>query len=614
VIRGRLDGLRNPELSVLRAASVVGQNFNRELCSVGVPTLEPAGVARSLAVLTEMGIVQPSNRAPDEFAFTHAVLRDVVYNVMSFAERRQIHDVVGSYIESNPHTEDVSALLGHHFLQANRAEKAMRHFITAGEVAIRRFAHAEATAVLMRAYELDREFPRGASDSGLSKSERAHLSLLLGQASLGRSRYADSRTHNETGLRLAGLSVPASSVGVAIGLVAHTAKQVRYHVWPSSREAPESEKTRLREAVLAFEALAESYFYLGEGLRTLYAAMSTLNLSERIGSSPELARGCATLAGIAGLFQLRKVSDHYSARALEILSRLDDPAAEIWVFILLGLSKLGKGEWEGSKTFFANVIAAADKVGDRRRWRDGVENAAIAEACRGKWKEAIDGFSAMFTSAKHDRDQRYMVLVYRERAYCYLQLGDLDAVDGCLRSINEELNRGLTAEELPTRKDLHAIAANTALERGDHVKAAEEADAAIKAIAQISGTSSFPNLYWTILLVARVFANLWLRAAPKGTVDPALRRGMAEACRALSKQAWSHPIAAPSAAIARGYLEQLRGRPARAARFWRQAGDKANRLSMDYEGGLALVALSVKTEHSKLSGLPFITVSRPDAG
>ena len=165
VIRGRLDGLRNPELSVLRAASVIGQSFNRELCSVGVPTLEPAEVARSLAVLTEMGIVEPSNRAPDEFAFRHALVRDVVYNVMSFAERRQIHDFVGSCIESNPHTEDVSALLGHHFLQANRAEKAMRHFITAGEVAIRRFAHAEAAAVLMRAYELDREFQRGASDS-----------------------------------------------------------------------------------------------------------------------------------------------------------------------------------------------------------------------------------------------------------------------------------------------------------------------------------------------------------------------------------------------------------------------------------------------------------------
>jgi hypothetical protein len=41
-----------------------------------------------------------------------------------------------------------------------------------------------------------------------------------------------------------------------------------------------------------------------------------------------------------------------------------------------------------------------------------------------------------------------------------------------------------------------------ALERGDHAAAAREANTAIKAIMQISGTGSFPNTYWTIFLVA----------------------------------------------------------------------------------------------------------------
>ena len=155
-----------------------------------------------------------------------------------------------------------------------------------------------------------------------------------------------------------------------------------------------------------------------------------------------------------------------------------------------------------------------------------------------------------------------------------------------------------------------------ALERGDHIKAATEADASIKAIMQISGTSSFPNLYWSILLVARVFANLWLNVTPRDAADPVIRRGMAEACRALSRQAWSHPIAAPSAAIARGYFAHLRGRPASAIRYWRRAAAKANRLSMDYEARLALVALGADSAGtSRVSGLPFIiTDGRTDAG
>ena len=613
VIRRRLDGLSHQDVSVLRAASVVGQSFDRNLCSVGAPTLPPAEVERSLAALVGLGVIEPSNRTPDEFVFRHEVLRDVVYNTMSFAERRQLHDAIGSWIEQHPHAEDVSALLGRHFLHAQKTGKAIGYLIAAGEIAIRRYANAEAAELLTRAHDL----AHSGSETGLSQDEKAHLSLLLGRALLGLSRYADCRTYSEGGLRLAGFPAPVNSLGVTLGLLGQTAKLVRYRFWSSRRETPDTEKAVLREVVLTYEALAESYFYLGDGLRTLYAAMSTLNLSERLGPSPELARGCATLSGIAGLFRLRGISGHFSARALNILAKLEDPAAETWVFTLLGLSQFGEGRWEESRTYFANVVAAAVRVGDRRRWRDGVENAAVIEACRGKWKEALNGLTAMFDAAKQDRDQRYMVMACRERAHCNLQLGDLLAVDGDLRLIKDELERGLAAEELPTRFDLHAIAATVALERGDHVLAAREADAAAKAMNQIGGTSSVPNAYWSVFLVARVFANLWLKAAREDAAGRSLLRELAAACRALSNQAWSYPISAPSAAIARGYLAQFRGRRATAMRCFRRAAAKANRLSMDYEARLARPALGTTAggQTPEAPGLPFLVADgRMDAG
>ena len=306
VIRRRLDGLSHQDLSVLRAASVAGQAFDRDLCSAGAPTLASVELERSLAALTGLGVIAPSDRAPDEFVFRHAILRDVVYNTMSFAERRQLHDSIGSWIERHPHTEDVSAVLGRHFLHAQRTDKAIRYLIAAGETAIRRYANAEAAELLTRARELDLARLDAASDGGMSQAEKSHLSLLLGRACLGLSRYADCRTDSETGLRLAGFPARANSLGVALGLLGQTAQLARWRFWPSRRETPDSEKARLREAVLAYEALAETYFFSGDGLRTLYAAMTTLNLSERLGPSPELARGCATLSGIAGLFRLRK--------------------------------------------------------------------------------------------------------------------------------------------------------------------------------------------------------------------------------------------------------------------------------------------------------------------
>ena len=84
-----------------------------------------------------------------------------------------------------------------------------------------------------------------------------------------------------------------------------------------------------------------------------------------------------------------------------------------------------RGNGSNRIEFLANVVAAASRIGDRRRWRDGVENAAVIEACRGNWKEALVGLTAMFDDAKRDKDQRYVVMARREITYCNLQLGDV---------------------------------------------------------------------------------------------------------------------------------------------------------------------------------------------
>ena len=90
--------------------------------------------------------------------------------------------------------------------------------------------------------------------------------------------------------------------------------------------------------------------------------------------------------------------------------------------------------------------------------------------------------------------------------------GRCRAVDDSLLWIKVELERSLGTEELPTRLDFHAFAATIALERGDYVQAASEADDAMKAIIEIGQKSSVVNTYCSMYLVARVFANLWIEA------------------------------------------------------------------------------------------------------
>ena len=120
--------------------------------------------------------------------------------------------------------------------------------------------------------------------------------------------------------------------------------------------------------------------------------------SQFVRGTRTLARTCPRLCNVVGhrcSVRLRKISDHYSARALETLTKIEDPAADIWVLMLLEISKFGEGKWEESRTFFTNVMAVAARVGDRRRWRDGVDCEAVIGACRGDWKASLDGLGAM---------------------------------------------------------------------------------------------------------------------------------------------------------------------------------------------------------------------------
>ena len=305
---------------------------------------------------------------------------------------------------------------------------------------------------------------------------------------------------------------------------------------------------------------------------------------------------------------MRKASGHYSARALEILTNLDDPAAETWVFTLLGLSKFGEGRWEESRTFLANVVAAATRIGDRRRWRDGVENAADIEACRGNWKEALVGLNAVFEAAKQDKDQRYMVMACRERTYCNLQLGDLDAVDASLLWIKGELERDLGTEELPTRLDFHAFAATVALERGDFAQAAREADAGMKAIVEISGKST--SSYHVLVHVSD--RPRFRQFMDRGDAQRLNRSWTPEGHGGGLPRAFHPGLVVSNRRAIGGYRPRLpravpRPHGNRDARCWRRAAANANRLDMSYEAQLALRALGeARGRTAEAGGLPFL--------
>ena len=90
----------------------------------------------------------------DSFSFTHALVREVLYEQPSASRRVRLHKRVGEALESLGGT---NAELAHHFYEARHvggAEKALEYALAAAEQAARSVAYEEASAHYRRALEL----------------------------------------------------------------------------------------------------------------------------------------------------------------------------------------------------------------------------------------------------------------------------------------------------------------------------------------------------------------------------------------------------------------------------------------------------------------------------
>jgi len=114
IIAARLDGLPASEKEVLRDAAVVGKVFWAG--SVGD---DPSA---ALHALERKGFVRRQRRTSvegeTEYAFSHALVRDVAYGQLSRADRAEKHQRMAHWIESLGRPEDHAEMLAHHWRSA----------------------------------------------------------------------------------------------------------------------------------------------------------------------------------------------------------------------------------------------------------------------------------------------------------------------------------------------------------------------------------------------------------------------------------------------------------------------------------------------------------------
>ena len=125
LIASRLDANRPEDRALLLDASVLGQSFTVEALAA-VAGVQPAELSDRLdrLVRRELLSVEADPRSPErgQYMFVQALVREVAYQNLAKADRRQLHLAAARYFEGLG-SEELSGVLASHYLAAYQASR-----------------------------------------------------------------------------------------------------------------------------------------------------------------------------------------------------------------------------------------------------------------------------------------------------------------------------------------------------------------------------------------------------------------------------------------------------------------------------------------------------------
>ena len=177
VILRRIARLGEHAVEAMRVASVIGREFDGILLE-DVLAFDEETFLGALEEALRTGLVAELPMTPGRYSFSHALIRETLYEGMFGTRRARIHRRVGVALEQQGDERNTGAL-AHHFTRAadpQYAERAIRYALAAGERAGAMLAHEQAADHYARALDVLEQFEPEAL------ARRCELLLALGEA------------------------------------------------------------------------------------------------------------------------------------------------------------------------------------------------------------------------------------------------------------------------------------------------------------------------------------------------------------------------------------------------------------------------------------------------
>ncbi len=611
-ITSRIDRLWPGEQLTLKVASVIGRVFDGPMLYNIYPLesdrarlpeylehLEQLDLITRLSTDTtpeELAAYEPSERIPYSYTFKQTITLEVIYNLMSYAQRQELHRAAAEWYERTRPGHFYYGVLVHHWIQAGDIPKALDYLEKAGEEALRNGAHQEAIHFFSEALALDDQRPtstehplRDAPRAPVAPPlRRARWERLLSEACDDAGNVTAGFMHASRAADLLGQPAPTTRTGLLKGIARQALRQGLHRLWPARWAGRPPEEAQRLELGHAYARMQMVHYLNNQPLQALYTGLYSLNAHEEAAPrSPELAQTYTNMCLGLGVMSLHPLAEVYRRLAQETAASLDTPLARAYMLMMTGLYDLGLGRWAQARTELEEAIQIYDQLGHWRWWGWSLHLLALLNYYHGEFSLLASHGGQEVELGSQRANPQLQTWGLNLQALYALQSGQLDQA---FRFIEK-------AWGLLTHHNLDRISAilnrsalAVAYLRQGKVRSACEV---VYNVDQLIGRARpvWPITFDGYAAMAQAYLTLWeaelnSQQTISGPEIANLKAKAQQACRLMHKYAQMFPIGRPRAWLYQGWYDWLNGKRSQARRAWQKSLAAAGWLTMPYEEGL----------------------------
>lgn len=511
VLQARLDRLAAHERDVLQRAAVVGRVFwDRAIAATapgGLPSLE-----ETLRQLEEREFIvrqaTSSFSGAQEYAFKHALLREVAYESVLVRRQRDFHGAIAAWLndQCGDRLDENAGLIASHHELAGETATAARWYSRAAEQARARYAPETAIYYYRQALALTAQVAP-------SPAERVRLYAGLGETLRWQARFDEALEALEA------MRAAAEAAGdVKAQIKALEGLFLTHDYQGEHRLALESASTAERLArqagspadlAMTLSAKGWSLLFLGEEEQALRLGHEAQAIAREAGAQRELAYSYMLIGGgrrMRGEFERAAAA---IKQALELFRERGDRIWEGLMLYHLGQTARLQGAYAKAVRHYSGSLEVARAAGDHYGAMSALSRMGRIARLQGAYRQAERHYTEALALARKSGN------VGRE-AYLNYSLGELKLAQALEKEagagaellaeaealMRRAVREGLQAEQGVTEAAAHVGLARLHLARG-------EVDAALPPALTGLDVARLQMALWQGVAAAKVAGTAW---------------------------------------------------------------------------------------------------------